>query len=179
MAENETLTVDGRTASRWTPLRERISSGQSPSDCFADVEREFYLGLRRACRLMAKRGVPLELLLTTAYESPADLEELVRHTRYQDHASLLLDVVRSQAFLSLEQLVAAWLSAVWDSIRDLLQLDLNGHAHDSSFDAKIRAMLERLARLIARKPSRIPNRPRRSGDKPPEDLDDTLGRSIL
>src|SRR5579859_3184147 len=96
VAENETLTVDGQTASRWTPLRERISSGQF-SDCFADVEREFYLGLRRACRIMTKRGVPLDVLLTTAYERPSDLEELVRHTRYQDYANVLLDVVRSQA----------------------------------------------------------------------------------
>src|SRR5207248_3543659 len=117
VAENETLTVDGRTASRWEPLRERISSGQSPSDCFADVEREFYFGLRRACRLMARRGVTLECLLTTALENPDALEALVRQTRCQDHASLLLDVVRCQVFLSLEQLVAAWLSAVWDSIR--------------------------------------------------------------
>lgn len=179
MAENETLTVDSRTASRWEPLRERISSGHSPSGCFADVEREFYTGLRRACHVMAKRGVTLECLLTTALENPDALEALVRQTCNQDHASHLLDVIRCQAFLSLEQLVAAWLSAVWDSIRDLLQLDLNGHAHDSSFDARIRAMVDRLARLIARNPSRIPNRPRRSDDRPPDDLDDTLGRSIL
>jgi hypothetical protein len=128
---------------------------------------------------MAKRGVTLERLLTTAIDSPNDLEALVRQTRHQHHASLLLDVVRGQTFLSLEQLVAAWLSAVWDLIRDLLQLDLNGHAHDSSFETRIRAMLDRLARLIARNPSRIPSRPRRSSDKPPDDLDDTLGRSIL
>jgi hypothetical protein len=179
VAENETLTVDRRTASRWEPLRQRIASGHSPSDCFADLEREFYLGLRRACRLMAKRGVTLECLLTTAFANSDALEALVQKTRYQDHANLLLIIVRCQAFLSLEQLVKAWLSAVWDSIHDLLQLDLSSHAHDSSFDDRIREMLDRLARLIARNPSRIPNRPRRSGDQPPDDLDDTLRRSIL
>jgi hypothetical protein len=128
---------------------------------------------------MAQRGVQLERLLITAYESPGDLEALVGQTRSQDYARLLLDVIRSQSFLSLEQLVAAWLSAVWDSIRDLLQLDLSGHALDSSFDIRVSAMMDRLACLIARNPSRIPPRPRRTGDQPPHDLDDTLGRSIL
>lgn len=180
VAENETLTVDGRTASRWEPTRQRISSGDSLSDCFLDVQQEFYLGLRRAHRLMAKRGVPLETLLTTAYERPEDLEALVRLTCCQDYARLLLDVVRGgQVFLSLEQLVAAWLSAVWDVIRDLLQLDLNGHADDAGFNARIQSMLNRLARLIARNPARIPNLPRRPDGQPPDDLDDTLKRSIL
>jgi hypothetical protein len=128
---------------------------------------------------MAQRGVPLETLLTTAYERPDDLEALVRQTRCQDYAALLLDVVRGQVFLSLEQLVAAWLSAVWDVIRDLLQLDLNGHADDAAFNARIRSMLNRLARLIARNPARIPKRPHRPDDQPPDDLDDTLNRSIL
>jgi hypothetical protein len=68
---------------------------------------------------------------------------------------------------------------VWDSIRDMLQLDLNGHGQDASFNARIGAMLDRLARRIARDPSRIPNRPRRSDHQPPNDLDDTLDRSIL
>ncbi len=128
---------------------------------------------------MANLGVPLERLLTTAYENPNELEALVRQARYQEYARVLLDVVRCQLFLSLEQLIAAWLSALWDPIRDLLQLDLSCHAQDPSFEAKIRAMLHRLARLIARDPSRIPNRPRRSDELPPDDLDDTLGRSIL
>jgi hypothetical protein len=128
---------------------------------------------------MAKRGATLECLLTTAFANSDALEALVRQTHHQDYASLLLNIVWCQVFLSLEQLVKAWLSAVWDSIRDLLQLDLSGHAHDSSFDARIRVMLDRLARLIARNPSRIPNRPCRSSDQPPDDLDDTLRRSIL
>ncbi len=179
MAENETLTVDGRTASRWRPLREQISSGRSPSECFSEVERQFYLALRSASGLWVKRGVSQELLLVTAFERPQDLEALVRQVCYQDHASLLLDVVRSQALISLEQLVAAWLGAVWDTVRDLLQLDLCGHTADAGFDARVRAMLQRLARLTARNPARIPNRPRRSIDQPPDDLDDTLGRSIL
>jgi hypothetical protein len=179
VAENETLTIDDRTASRWEPLRERISSGHSPSSCFADIEREFYQGLRRACRFMRRRGVTLECLLTTAFQNPDALEDLVRQTRCQEYAGLLLNVVRCQVFLSLEQLVAAWLSAVWDSIRDLLWLDLSGHAHDSSFDARIWTMLQRLARLIACDPSRIPKRPRRRDEQPPDDLDDTLRRSIL
>lgn len=179
MAENETLTIDSRSASRWTPLREQIVSGHSPSNCFADIEREFYRGLRRACELMSRRGVSLERLLTTAFESPSSLEELVGQIGFQIYAGLLLDVVRCQAFLSLEQLVAAWLWAVWDRIRDMIQLDLGGHADDNAFDAKIRGMVERLARLLAQHPSRIPKRPSRSDDQPPDNLDDTLGRSIL
>jgi hypothetical protein len=179
VAENETLSVDGRTASRWEPVRRRIASGESPSGCFADIEEQFYLGLRRARRVMADRGVPLQCLLTTAINSPGDLENLVRQTRCQDYATLLLDVVRCQRFLSLEPLVAAWLSAVWESIRDLLQLDLSGHAPDDAFDARVGAMLNRLARLIARNPSRIPRRPPRPNDQPPANLDDALERSML
>jgi hypothetical protein len=178
LAENETLTVDGRTASRWRPLREQIASGESPSGCFAEIERQFYLSLRSACRQMAKQGVTLECLLTTALDNPDELEPLIRQTRNQEHACLLLQVVRCQRFLSLEQLVFAWVLAVWDSIHDLLQLNLNGHALDASFEDKVRGMLNRLARLIARNPTRIPKLPPRPKN-PPNNLDGTLGQSIL
>jgi hypothetical protein len=178
VAENETLTVDGRTASRWRPLRERLASGEPPTDCFPEVEREFYRALKKACRQWVSRGVSLEGLLTAAAGSPEELEALVRRTRNQDHARHLLDVVRSQTFLSLEPLVSAWLSAVWDSVRDLLQLDLNGRGPGALFEGRIKAMLNRLARLIARTPSRIPKLPPRPKD-PPDDLDGTLRRSIL
>jgi hypothetical protein len=178
VAENETLTVDGRTASRWTPLRDRILSGHHPSDCFVAIQEQFYQSLRRTRREIDARGVPFDRLLSTAYEAPCDLEALVRQTRYQDHAKLLLDVVRCQAFLSFKQLIAAWLSAVWDSVRDLLQIDLCDHTRDFTFEARIRSMVRRLARLMARNPSRIPGRPRRSDDDAPDDLDDLLGRSI-
>lgn len=179
MAENETITIDGRTASRWRPVRDRISSGESLSDCFADIQDQFYQGLRRACRLMAKRGVPLDCLLTTALERPEDLETLVRQTRNEDYACLLLEVVRNQSFLSLEHLTPAWLSAVLDSVRDSLQLDLNGHSMDTAFNGKIDAMLDRMARLIAQNPSRIPPRPRTAAGRPSDDLGTTLGKSLL
>jgi hypothetical protein len=181
VAENETLTADGRTASCWDPLRERFASGHSPSHYFADIEERFYFGLRRARALMARRGVTLECLLTTALHNPDALEAIVQQTRLQEYACLLLDVVRArpQDFLSLEQLVAAWLWAVWGAVRDLLQLDLNGHANDASFGARIEAMLNRLARLMACNPTRIPRRPRRPDGQPPDDLDDTLNSSIL
>src|SRR5439155_10300587 len=138
-----------RTASRWMPLRKRFSSGQAPSDCFEDIPKEFYQDLRSACRRMADRGVPLERLLTTAYDAPGDLETLVRQASFQEHASLLLNVVRTHRFLSLERLLVAWLSAVGDPIRDLRQLDLCSNGHDSSFDANVRTMLNRLGSLIA------------------------------
>ena len=178
MAENETLQING-IASRWTPIRERVSSGRSPSDCFGDIEREFYRGLKQAGRSMAARGVPLKGLLSTALDRPNDLEALVKQTGCQEHASLLLDVVRCQTFVSTEQLLVAWLSAVWDSVRDLLQLDLCPNAHDPRFDASVRGMVDRIARLMARNPSRIPNRHKRVNDRRLDDLDDTLGRSIL
>lgn len=47
MAENETLNSGGRAALRWKPIKARISSGQPPGDCFADIEKEFYLGFQR------------------------------------------------------------------------------------------------------------------------------------
>lgn len=178
MAENETLIVDGKTASRWTPIQQRIASGDSPLDCFEDIEEHFYKSLRVVRRDMAKCGVTLERLLSTALNRPDELEAVVRQTRNQVHACLLLDIVRCQSFLSLEQLTLAWLSAVWDSVHDLLQLDLSDHAPNAAFDGKIRVMLNRLARLIAQKPTRIPNLPRCPKD-PPDDLDRTLGQSIL
>jgi hypothetical protein len=179
VAENESLSIDGSIASRCTLLRNQIASEVCPSKRLAKIEDQFYLILRRACRKMANKGVSLESLLGTAFENPESLENLVQQTHYQDIAKILLDVVRSQGFLSFEQLVAEWLSAVWDSVRDELRLDLINHICDNSFNTQIQKMLNRLTRLIARNPSRIPPKPRRSNDRSRSVLDDTLGTSIL
>jgi hypothetical protein len=152
LAENETLTVGGSTASRWRGVQQRLSSGEAVSECFCDIEEQFYRGLRGASKQWARRGVTLEQMLTTAMDAPERLAELVRQVRNQDHARLLLDVVRRQRFLLLEELVAAWLRAVWESIRDQLQLDIADQADAPAVEERVRAMLRRLARLIARNP---------------------------
>lgn len=179
MAENETLTIDGATASRWRPVRQRLSAGTPASDCFPDIERQFYRSLRSACRKWDRRGVTLEGLLTAALDRSADLEALVRQTGHQDHARVLLEVARSQPFLSLEGLVFAWLEAIWDSIRDQLCFDLAAGTPTAAFNACVRAMLCRLARLIAANPTRVPSRPRRSPTDEGDDLDDFLNRPLL
>lgn len=180
MAENEILTLDGPTASRWSHIRQLLSSGTPARDCFRDIRQQFYLALRSARRQWAREGVTLEGLLTTALERPCDLEALVRQTRNQDFARVLLEVARSQAFLSLEQLVLAWLTTVWDSIRDQLLLDLAAGPPPTAFEADVRAMLGRLARQIANNPTRIPPLPpRRRGTDKGDDLDDLLNRPLL
>lgn len=178
MAENETLTIDGRTASRWRPVQQLLSTGTPASDCYTEIERQFYLGLRSARRLWVERGVTLECLLTTALNRPAELEALVRRTQNQDHARVLLEVVRAGQFASLEQLVLAWLAAIWDSIRDQIRLDLAAGPPTAAFHASMRAMLSRLARLIDANPTRIPNLPRRTTDEG-DDLNDFLNRPLL
>lgn len=179
MAENETLTIDGTTASRWRPVRQRLAAGTPASACFSEVERQFYRGLRSACDLWIRRGVTLERLLTAALAQSADLEALVRQTRHQPYACVLLDVARAEQFCSLEGLVFAWLEAIWDSIRDQLCLDLAAGSPTASFQASVRAMLCRLARLIAANPTRVPSRPRRRPTDDGDDLDDLLNRPLL
>ena len=179
MAENETLSVNGSTASRWRSVQQRLSSGTPASDCFPEIEQQFYRGLRGARRMWGDRDVTLEGLLTVALERPADLEALVRQTRNHDHARVLLDVVRSRQFLSLDQLVFAWLAAVWDSIRDQLRFDLAAGPPTAAFEVGVRAMLGRLARLITANPTRIPNLPRRRPTDDGDDLDDLLNRPLL
>lgn len=179
MAENETLTIDGATASRWRPVRQRLWAGTPASDCFADIEREFYRGLRSACSIWVRRGVTLEGLLTAALDRSADLEALFILTGHQPYAGVLLEVARSQPFLSLEGLVLAWLGAVWDSIRDQLCLDLAAGSPTAAFAASLRAMLCRLARLIAANPNRVPPRPPRRPSDERDDLDDLLNRDLL
>jgi hypothetical protein len=147
-------------------------------DCFPNIQEQFYRTLRGARSHWNERGVSLERMLDTAMHRPDELERMVRQTGYQDAARWLLEVVRCQQFLSLEQLVRAWLTAVWDFVRGQIQLDICEQPPSAEFDARIRAMLDRLARLIAENPTRIPKRLPSPRDRP-DDLDDTLGHSLL
>ena len=169
MAENETLT---KTASRLRIVQCRLRAGTAVSECFLDIRRPFYLALRAAYGDWEKQGVTPEQLLITALQQPTELKALVRRTGHQQYARILLKVAESERFLGLEQLVGAWLQAVWDSVQDQLELDLRLDPTNDEFRRRVMTMLRSLAESISRRPNRIPNVPRPT-------LDDELNRPFL
>jgi hypothetical protein len=178
LAENETLTVDRSTASRWSGVRQRIASGEPLRECLGDIEKQFYRSLRSEGKIWENRGVSLKHMLETALERPNELEALVWQVGNTDHARILLDIARHQGFLSLEPLLSAWLTRAWESIRTQLQLDIAYPIPDPDFEDGMSAMLDRLARLMAGNPSRVPSLPRRS-EQQPGGLEKVLNRSLL
>ena len=124
------------------------------------------------------RGVSLECMLETAMSRPDELEALVQQVGNEDYARLLFDITRYQKFMLLEQLLSTWLTRIWESIRERLQLDITNQNPGPDFEASINAMLARLVRLMARNPTRVPSLPPR----PKQQAGDTerfMNRSLL
>ena len=176
MPENETLNPDSRSANRWRPLRNRLDQGQLPSDLFPDIEDGLYASLRRVYKQWRDRGVDPAALFNAAVNDHAALHDLVRRSEFDSYVQLLEDVVASEPGSNLEELRRGWLDAVWNQVRDQLQLDRHEASRSASFADPVNQMLDRLHRLLTRNPSRIPSRPHRNK---PMDIDNILSRALL
>ncbi len=174
MPENEGLHPDGRTVNRWQALKDLLRSGKQPDDLYADFEVKFYQTLRRFWALLKERGVDPKVLFEVAANNRETLHELVRKTNFDSYARRLEDIVACQPGANAGQLLRGWLDAIWDAVRDQLQLDT--HQVSAGFHDRVRRMLDRLHSRISRDPSRIPRCPSR---KPKSDIDDILGISLV
>lgn len=92
MPENETLYQETSNASRWCPLRARLSGGESPQAILPDLEENLYLALRRAFKRWKQRGVKPEQLFDAAVNDPSALRELVNRTGNDDFGVRLREV---------------------------------------------------------------------------------------
>ncbi len=176
MPENETLTSDPRTASRWRSLRERLDRGDLPIDLFPEIQREFHNCLRAVYRQWRARGVDPVRLFAAAVADREALLRLVQEARRHDYAQLLRDVAASERDADLGRVVRCWLDLAWDYARTQLQVDRHGGGRHGDFSERAGQMLDHLARGLVENPSRIPRRPSRA--KPPV-LDELLGLDLL
>jgi hypothetical protein len=177
MPENETLFPDARAASRWQPLRERMAKGESPNEIFPDFEEKFYAALRRVFKQWLKRGVDPKQMFEAAMDNDRSvLRDLMNRVWNDDYARLLQDATSGEESLNLEAVLRLFLNSVWDYVRDHLQIDCREGGVPDAFLKRVDQMLDRLIRGLLQNPSRVPRRPRHN--KPPPDIDDTLGESL-
>jgi hypothetical protein len=177
MPENETLFPDVRTASRWQPLRDRIANGESPDQIFLDIQKQLYLALRSAFARWMKRGIDPKKLFEAALDDDRSvLCDLVNRVWNDEYARLLQDATSGEESLNLEAVLRLFLNSVWDCVRDHLQIDCREGGVPDAFPKRVDQMLDRLIRGLLENPSRVPRRPRQN--KPPPDIDDTLGESL-
>lgn len=176
MPENETLVHDGRTASRWRPLGERMDGGLAPTEAFPAIQDQFYAQLQNVWRQWRARGVDAAELFAAALNDPNRLRELIRQTCYDRNAQLIRDVAAGLQDADMESLVGAFLDAAWDSVQTQLQLDCREDTLSPEFMSQIQGMLDRIKQSLLNNLSRFPSRTRR---EPPPDLDTRLGENLL
>lgn len=177
MPENETLTRDSKTASRWQPICYRLDAGLSPAQVFPDIQDQFYACLGRVLRHWRESGVDLGQLIVAALNDPVSMAQLIRQTRFDDYARVLRDVALGLEVATTEGLIRAFLNAVWESVRDYLQLDFREDAQSFEFTDLVNGMLDRMANSLLLDPSRSPRRP--PSKEPRPDLDTQLGENLL
>ena len=92
MPENETLTEDPRSASRWRPVRDKIERDESVASIFPDVEKNFYAMLRRVWERWKEHGVSANEMFEAARNDRSLLRELVNRVRNDDFSRLLTEI---------------------------------------------------------------------------------------
>ncbi len=159
MPENETLIHDGRTVSRWRPLRERLDGGLEPTEAFPAIQNEFYAWLQtrlsdlklqpqNVWRQWKGRGVDPADLFAAALNAPNLLGELIRQARFDRNARLLRDVAAGLQDADMEGLIGAFLDAAWDSAHGQLQLDCREDTLSPEFMNRIQGMLGRIRQSL-------------------------------
>jgi hypothetical protein len=176
MPENETLSPEARTASRWQPLRDRVAGGESPDQIFPDLQEQFYRSLRRVFKQWKARGVDPKQLLEAAVAGPAALNDLVARTRNDEFARSLQDAIAGEKDRNLEVVIRSFLDSVWEQVRSQLRLDCREDGVPDSFLGRVDQMLERLVRGLLKDPSRVPRRPPQKA--PPRDIGEILQESL-
>jgi hypothetical protein len=176
MPENETLSPDARTASRWQPLRDRVAGGESPDQIFPDLQEQFYRSLRRVFKQWKARGVDPKQLLEAAVTGPAALNDLVARARNDEFARLLQDAIAGEKNPNLEVVVRSFLDSVWEQVRGQLQVDCREDGVSDTFLSRVGQMLERLVMGLLKDPSRVPRRP--PNKESPPDIDDILDEPL-
>jgi hypothetical protein len=177
MPENETLFPDARTASRWQPLKDRLARGESPNQIFPELEKQFYLALRRVFKQWKSRGVDPKALIDAAQSDPATLPDLIKRTRNDGYAKLIQEATAGQPNADRKALIQSFLDSVWEHARSQMQIDRLKNGAPEELLRGVQKMLDRLTSKLLKDPSRVPHRPRRRD--PPPDIDDMLSQSLL
>ena len=177
MPENETLFPDARTASRWQPLRERLSRRESPREIFPDIRKQFYLALRSTFKRWEKRGVKPSQLFEAAQNGNMPVLHNLANQAGSDCARLLRDAISGETNPDRETVIRLFLNSCLDNVRDQLQIDLCGDGIPDAFLKFADQMLAQLTGGLLKDSSRIPRLP--PTRKPPPDIDDMLGESLL
>lgn len=173
MPENETLDV--KTADRRLPIRDRLDRGESIIDILDDIEVALYRAVQRGLKQWKDRSVDPAALFDAAADGSEALPILLGKLKSDDFARLLGSVA-DEPCLDRDGLIHRWVYAVWDRVRDLIQLDRREATRQPDFIGRVGRMLDRLARRLAEDPSKAPPRPRRAR---PTDIDAKIGRSLL
>lgn len=177
MPENETLVFDTRVANRWRPISERLDGGEAPTELFPDIQSHFYTSLQKVWKQWRAKGVEPDRLFDATLNEPKALQDLIKTLSSDPNARLLHEVRAGRQSTDREQLIGDFLNATWEVVESQLGLDRRYEAQPLEFVGQVHRMLARIARGLANDLSRIPNRP--SQNKPPPDLDDQLGQSLL
>lgn len=177
MPENETLTHDAGTASRWRPIAHRLDGGATPSELFAEIQTEFYRLFQRLWKQWKRRGVDPAQLFDAALNSGTDFRDILRRLANDSYARFLYEVARDTESADRERLIQEYVEEVWKNAEGELQLNRRDESRSLEFTAHVQRMLSRIIGSLIADPSRIPSQPPRS--EPPSDLDTELNRSLL
>ena len=146
MPETELLTADAKIASGWKSIRRRLDQGGSPTQLFEGIQSTFYEVLKKVNSQWKKAGVNLGQIISAALEGPAELNELVKITKYHPFSQLIQEIISADPGLNREGLLKAFLEAIWDFARSELQIDIRDERVPDEFSKQVQRMLERLLR---------------------------------
>ena len=176
MPENETLSLDPRMGSRWIPMQQRIAKGESFEVFFRDFQEQFRLALKCVFKQWEVRGVNRKKMFEAALSDPSHFINLVKQTGHEEYARLLKDVSSNRVSSSSHKLTRSFLNAVFDRIRDIIQIDRYEDFEKNIFLNRADRWLDSLTSSLIEKSFRVPRRSSRDASLGLEDL---LNKSLL
>ena len=188
MAENESLNPDDPYGRRWDIVYRAIRKGEPPEKVVLRIRRAMYQGLRKTLRQCAEYGVTFQMLLDSR-NAPQALRQFVRKTQGHEYVQLFADVAAASSLCDTEELLQAFVGAIWESVGDRIAhkvvrsdgpMSLNGMRDYLGHAAEqIQPDVDRIARNLASNPSWKPSLPRGKKGQEAETTAEMLSMSLL